>query len=650
MALMVYSFLLRGTAFLAAALMFSVQLMLGKMLLPLVGGTPGGWLTALVFFQMALLAGYAISAGLSSLPPWRYMALTQVLLAVGVGFMPHEVLPLLASWPQVLRVVAMLGLACFIPFLALSMMSGAVQRLAALQSGNGAYRLYAWSNAGSFAGLLFYPLLLEPFIPLSLQAKGWGVVYALLGLMGGGLLWLTHQQKTMQIASPFIETRADRRQKLYIMLLAAVPSALSFALTTLVTTVYGGMAVFWVLPLALYLLSLILAFGRVGQVRSGGVAGALLLTLLVSTGVEYESSLTLLPMVLALLAFFLMALALHIRLAACKPEANQLTGFYLAVAMGGCLGSLLMLLVVPLLLPWPVEFFVLMPLGALLVTRHRYEVGAVVVIGALAVLQPVLNIRENLVEIRRNFYGVAAVYDDTQPQGTVLRRLMTGPDVQGQQTLGGNRPLHEEDYWPPITAIMANPARREIGMIGFGVGMTLCLESAGRRYTVYEIDPKFRDMGERLFSYVKNCGSPRWRMGDGRLLLQQDVAALPSGERLYDVLIIDAFQSQQMPLHLMTQEAMQLYRRSLKPDGLLIYNLSNRYYALAPQIAAQAELSGGQVWLYPYIEWMVVARFDQNLSWLEAAGWHLYAERDKQIWRDDHTYPFAALRPWHEIF
>lgn len=630
-----------ATAFLAAALLFSVQMLLGKMLLPLVGGTPGGWLTALCFFQLALLAGYGLTAYLSRYSRQQQMIATLLVLLAGLPFLPVRLTAVSTALPEVLQVLLILTTAVLIPFLALSMMSGALQRLAAPVLEDKAYRLYAWSNAGSFVGLLSYPLVIEPFVPLSQQAEVWMAGYA--GLILCTVLCLVLARKNSVAPAPVEVGKACPvpgfyQQGMWVVL-AAVPSSLSLGLTTLITTEFGGSPLFWVLPLAIYLLTYIIAFSSAKQ--PGFIGGSIAIMLAVAAASHsHGGNFTPLAMVLILAAFFLMAWALHARLAASRPPVEHLTRFYLVLASGGALGGLFNALVIPWIMPYPLEFFLSLIFGSLLLARYRNDAYALLLVGSISLFLPYLDMQRGLVTIQRNFYGSALVSDTPQPDGTSLRRLVAGLAVQGQQT------AQVEGHLAPIIPLLRNPELREIGMVGFGVGMALCMESPGRHYTVYEIDPKFREMGETFFTYVRDCGSPQWRMGDGRLILDAEAKA---GADPYDALIIDAFQNLHPPVHLLTREAMEVYRARLKQQGLLIVNLTSFYYDFFPQMAAQAQALGWQMWVHdlPHhgltTRWAVMAPSDVDLSWLEKEGWRFYPPQGDRVWTDDLADPLSAL-------
>jgi hypothetical protein len=630
-----------ATAFLAAALLFSVQMMLGKTLLPLVGGTPGGWLTALCFFQLALLAGYGLTAYFSRYSRQQQMVATLLVLAAGLPFLPVHLVAVSTALPEAVQVLLVLTKAVLVPFLALSMMSGALQRLAAQVLEDKAYRLYAWSNAGSFVGLLSYPIIIEAFIPLSRQAQFWMLGYSGLILCTVLCLVLARKNSAAPVPVESVEARPAPgfyQQGMWVVL-AAVPSSLSFGLTTLITTEFGGSPLFWVLPLAIYLLTYIIAFASDKQ--PGFIGGSLAVLFAVAAASDsHGGTFTPLSIFLTLLAFFLMAWAIHARLAASRPPVAHLTHFYLVLATGGALGGLFNALVIPWIMPYPLEFFLSLILGALLLARCLKDAYALLLVGSLSLFLPYLDMQRGLVTIQRNFYGSAIVRDISQPDGRSIRSLVTGVAVQGQQI------PQSESHLGPIVPLMGNPERREIGVVGFGVGMTLCLQSPGRHYTIYEIDPKFRAMGEEFFTYVRDCGSPQWRMGDGRLILDSEVK---TGAQPYDALIVDAFQNLHPPVHLLTQEAMAIYRARIKPQGLLMMNLTSFYYDFFPQMAAQAQAMGWQMWVHdlPYhgltTRWAVMARSDVDLNWLEKEGWRLYPASGDQVWTDDLADPLSAL-------
>ena len=632
------------TVFLSALLMFAIQPLTGRLLLPLAGGAPGGWLTALCFFQLALLAGYMMTHLLRHVPARLHVLLTGLGLLAGLGFMPIQISGTPSADIGAVVILGKLAAALAVPFVALSMVSGVLARIVAA-AGLGelkAYRLYAASNAGSVLGLLLCPLLLDPLVGLQTQQSLlYGAYILLLGLVALLLGLVVRMVPTPQ-NSTSATASCNTRQIINWVILAAIPVSLSYGCTQMLVTHFGSLPLLWILPLLLYLVSLIQSFAQITQPGQHSSA-AFLLPLSLAALLVALLMLPLSPvgvMLGVLVSFYALALHFHRLLAASRPDAARLTHYYVWLAVGGALAGLVHVLIVPHVLVVPIEY----PLVALLAvmlfgkmsgaSRWLRGASALALVGLMGWTGVLLAQPDH--RYYRNFFGLVQVYDAPGPQGQLWRWLASGDGVDGGQRLTPTPAQVPELYFDLLAPLMTSSVQ-QVGMVGLGAGIALCYTTPTRQFTVYEIDDKYRTIAADEFSYLKLCGEPRWRMGDGRLLLQQDEAAG------YDVLIVDAFHGGQIPLHLISLEALQLYQARVSPHGVIVYNLNSRYYNFVPQLAVQAAATGWQMWRAPQT-WVALARYDQDMSALAAAGWHLVPADATPLWRDDHANLLGALR------
>jgi hypothetical protein len=705
-------FLTSMTMFLSAGLLFAVQPMLGKMMLPLVGGSPSGWLTALAFFQLALLAGYLVAHGLSRLSARGQALATVAVLAAGAVLLPPGFHAgggeNISSTGQVLW---LLFKTIFVPYLGLATVSSGLQRLyAARTEGEEPYFLYAASNAGSFVGLLAYPLVVEPFLPLSVQVVVWTAGY---GLLMGLIALLAWPQLTAQAKAVFEQVSSKEvitwRQRLLWVALAFVPSSLSMGLTSLVTADLGSFPLLWVIPLGLYLLTFVIAFGskqfvsldRLNLLRLFSVAALFMLYMRGTEFVIRDWYLVFIPVA----TFFLTALWCHTRLANLRPSPKALTEYFLWMSVGGALGGSFNAFIAPQIFTYSVEFLAILLLSLLLsppvagnifLSRNRnvFAVFAgmlVVVYNSLHVVfgddhhlsvivyvllaigfwsifrsprqlaclgifvglivSPMLS-GMGQVAVARNFFGTYRVLDTPSSDNKTYRLLYHGAMVEGMQTIAPVAVTVPHIYFWPLHDLFAAYQYHDVAMVGFGTGTALCFNDGTRDYTVYEINPLVVDMARQYFGYLAACGEPHWQIGDARLKLEQNKTAR------YDLMFMDAFASASIPPQLITREAMALYISRMKPDGMIVWNVNSLYYDLALPLSALAHDAGWQIWKrYDEIgdrkndimpsHFVLMARADRDLSALRALGWEELPKSDFPVWRDDFTNILAALRVIH---
>jgi SAM-dependent methyltransferase len=687
------------TLFAGATLLFAMQPMVGKMILPLLGGTPAVWSTCMVFFQAALLGGYAYAHLISArLRLSRQVAVHLVMLALPFAVLPLGIRSNLLRGGEVdpvLDVLTLLSVSVGLPFLVVSATAPLLQRWFT-HTGHPAardpYFLYAASNLGSMLALLGYPTLVEPRLHLQgaswlTQTRLWTAGYAALAVLVA-LCALTLWLKPVAAPRPAEPTAEPAREepaawrRLYWVALAFVPSSLLLGVTTYITTDLAAVPLLWVLPLAIYLLTFILAFGRWPRplhrlVVAATLPLALLVIFLMVSSLPERIWVTVLWHFSLL---FVVALAAHGQLALDRPAPRHLTEFYLLMAAGGVLGGLFNALLAPLVFRSPIEYPLVMVLACVLLLAPRapalglgpgatraLAVAALALALALALYSESITLRidfaflarvfelpsewvgrwldpvESLVnktliygpplglawllrrrplhlgvtlavvlvisgyvdarkndQIRqsRSFFGVVRISRDHDDKG--YTELRHGTTLHGRQSLEPARRAQPLSYYQPngpvgqlFEELDRRPPPLSIAVIGLGTGTLAAYARPGDRVTFYEIDRLVRDVAfdPAYFTYAADARdravSVRVEMGDARIRL--DVVKRERPLERYDVILVDAFSSDAIPVHLLTREALRLYFDMLAPRGILALHISNRYLRLEPVVANLAE-------------------------------------------------------------
>jgi hypothetical protein len=647
------------TMLLGAALSFAVQPMFARVVLPVLGGSAAVWSTSMMFFQAALLVGYAYGhLTLRRLGARRQAVLhlllllpPLLLLPIGIpaGWVPH-------GSPE-RWLLGVLAVTVGPPFVAVAATTPLLSRWyvdSGHPRGADPYFLYAASNAGSMLGLLSYPLVIEPVLPLAAQGRVWTygyLAFVLLVAACARVLWRSSpaaaaESTVVEPAATAAGTGPARR--LRWLGLAFVPACLLVGMTSVLTTDLAPVPLLWVLPLAVYLATFVIAFSpRAARAllvarRLLPVLAGVALWLLLSRA----NGAPLLYIPLHLVVFGVAALCCHGRLALERPPAARLTGFYLTLAAGGALGGAAAALVAPvvfnhfleyplglvlavLALPagvraarrplWSVAAAVGLPvatwLGLVLVRHwqggHRAEIALLgaAVVAALAVRRrsarglalaavflvatSTVDHLDHYISTDRDFYGTLAVRDTTD-----YHILVDGTTIHGAQATDPARRTTPLTYFTntgPLGTVVRTARERgltgQVGVIGLGAGTMACQFRAGEQVTFFEIDPLVEQVAAdpALFSYLRDCPpDTRVVLGDGRLSLSRE----PAGR--YGLVVLDAFASDVVPVHLLTRQAVELYRSRLVPGGLIALNVSNRYLSLEPvlgQVAASLGLT-----------------------------------------------------------
>ncbi len=601
-----------ATIFVSAFLLFQVQPIIAKIILPWFGGTAAVWTTCMLFFQTALLAGYLYSHWTSErLASRAQTAVHSALLLLSLLLLPvipGETWKPTGAEDPTLRILALLGAAIGLPYILLSTTGPLVQAwFARAFPGKSPYRLFALSNTGSMLALLGYPFLVEPHIATRRQALHWSTAYAVFVLLCGACAWRSRNLASTAVHDPATEVAAAAPSwRLWLLWtsLAACASALLLAVTNHLTQDVAPMPFLWVAPLALYLLSFILTFDSAGwYVRAlflpltAASLGSM--TYLLSADTEFQT-----PAKIAVFctSLFVCSMSCHGEVAALKPHPRYLTGFYLMIALGGAVGGLFTGVVAPYCFPIYLEFPIAMLACAILVLiavymdsssgAHRHPwiwlVGTAAVIGlAVALTHHVRANTRSYRVIARNFYGGLRTADYGSPQShDWTRKLTHGVINHGEQYLQDDRAREPTSYFGPSSGIgraireKDRDKAQRIGITGLGAGVMLTYARSGDRYRIYEINPLVIELAKSEFTFLRDCPAKvDLVLGDARLSLEREPP------QQFDVLHMDAFSSDSVPIHLLTREAFELYFRHLKGDGVLVIHISNRYLSLEPVVA-----------------------------------------------------------------
>lgn len=737
------------TLFTSASLLFVVQPMAAKMLLPLLGGAPSVWTTCMVFFQTALLGGY-LYAHVSS----TYLSLrNQTLLHASLLLLSAFCVPLgvsdqwsaLASLPPIVGVLGVLALSVGIPFFTLSASAPLLQNWfskTADSSAENPYFLYSASNLGSLVVLIAYPTVLEPWLGLLWQTQTWSLGFGILAALVGTCTTLLRVSReanglTMTDRTPVEARAADEEEapgiaeKARWIGYALIPSSLMLGVTTYFTMDIATIPLLWIAPLALYLVSFIIVFSRWTERMQGACNAATaiaVVALLFTVFVKPEMSVVG-TLATHLVTFFLVTLAMHGQLSLSRPAASHLTHFYLWMSFGGMLGGVFNAIVAPLVFKTSIEYNLVLaassallafgttgPLfgrrwagicadavyGALVAllsywlvaqwskTRVGFETlfeifgsdaysvvpyfiygipaglslvaawyrrrlafrSSVLAFGLIGILVP--RNEQNVVFRERSFFGVLKVSDDTS---WGVRYLTNGTTLHGEQWLDPHyrhEPLtyyHRLGPVGEIFSVFENEEPRPLAFIGLGTGSLASYARRGQDVTFYEIDEAVVNIAKKYFSYLDDClGNLNIVLGDARLKLEE------APDRHFGLVFVDAFSSDSIPVHLLTKEALELYFRKLRPDGVLAVHISNRYLDLEPIVGRLAmELD-----VKAYVAndgkddavgktastWVVLARSKSHLRglagrprWfpLEGYSW-------TRPWTDDYTSLYDVLR------
>jgi hypothetical protein len=715
------------TIFLSAWLLFLVQPMFSKMVLPLMGGGASVWNTCILFFQLTLLAGYLYSHLMSRYVGvrrhlWLHVALiglTLLALPVRLRIGPPPPGSEPVGW-----LLLLLGASIGLPFFVLSTTGPLLQRWFAETDHPDAvspYFLYSASNAGSLLALAMYPFVVEPRLRLAEQRTGWSAGYAVVIMLIGACAWIVSRSRGLRLP-PAVSAVGESGYStppptnLRWILLAAVPSGMMLAITTYLTTDITPVPLLWVIPLGLYLLSFVLVFTRRPRPpHRFWVRWQPLLLICVALFLFWGPA-AVAPLIIPfhLIAFFFTAMVCHGELVRTKPPIEGMTGFYVWISVGGAVGGAFCAIVAPLVFKGIAEYSWLVVAACALRPstgeRRRAGLTDLLLLPAIGLLAVVTIVRSNVagrlptevpafpllvafscglvalllyrvrdqsvrlaigtslllsvspvilallgdtVYSQRNFYGARRITDD----GVVLT-LLHGSTTHGAQYKAPARraePLTYYDRRGPVgdifRALQRAPAPIRVAVVGLGTGTLATYGRAGDQFDFYEIDPEVMRVASsgRWFTFLQlTAADVRLVLGDGRIRLNE------VSDGTYDLIVLDAFNSDAVPVHLLTREAARLYLRKLKPSGVLALHLSNRFLDLQPVAAALAADLGiaGRVRnatapperMLAGSVWAVLSRDSAALEPLHS--WSAMSGIGRiPVWTDDYSNIFSVVRP-----
>jgi len=670
------------TIFCSAFLLFLLQPIIAKQILPWFGGSATVWTTCLVFFQTTLLVGYAYAdAAVRHLSARAQVRLHVVLLVASCAVLPivpgAQWKPLGTENPSWL-ILGLLAATIGLPYLLLSTTSPLVQAWFARSfPGRSPYRLFALSNLASMLALLGYPFAFEPRVATRTQAYGWSAAYVAFALLTAASAWfsLRAPQDAGEITSKDVSVAAGAREapptfgrQLLWTSLAATGSFLLLAVSNHICQNIASIPLLWIVPLSLYLLSFILCFDSSRWYQREVFAAMLAAGLGVMAFTLADRSLVhMLELQIGVfcVGLFLCCMFCHGELARLKPAPRHLTRFYLMVALGGAIGSVLVGLLAPVVLPAYFELgFGLAACAALLLlqVRRLHPVFAVLAAASLlfafgANAWAIREFYDYTILATRNFYGVLRVQDWDGGTSNHHRSLIHGTILHGTQYLEPALERQATTYYTASSGVgraleSMHPSLRplKIGIIGLGAGTIATYGSKGDVYRFYDINPAVVGIARRDFTFLgKSDATIEIALGDARLNLEREP---PQG---FDLLAIDAFSSDAIPVHLITAEALAVYRRHMRPGGIIAFHVTNRFLDLIPVVQKLAEAQGlhavlvaddGSDTLASRSDWVLVSDSDQALQAppIEEASEPIDDRPDLRLWTDDFNNIVQVLK------
>jgi len=660
-------FLFRAAVFLASFLLFLLEPIAAKQLLPIFGGSAAVWMTCLVFFQAALLAGYLYAHAITRRPTASWQSTLHIgLLALAAGsaiLWSHSTPSQPTGNHPVTSIFTALALSIGLPFLLLASTSPLLQVWLARADQNPIrFRLFALSNLASLLALLSYPTLVEPRLSLSLQRSLWSIGVCLFALVTAAIAWQTRYFGLSSRSAAETSASSPLRSKLLWFLLPMVAAMQLSAVTAHLTSNIAAIPLLWILPLAVYLLTFILAF-QFPRIRAfRGILLRLLAVMLAALGYFLSHTDVALPIAMSI-AFFLLETLLaclfcHVEAYALRPQsAAETTLFYLVLAAGGATGSFLIGIAAPLVFSANYDLAFTFLATAVLVLavlwretwpqRLLWATGSGLLIFLIFALHTAYH--HNTLVTVRNFYGSLRVEQSVTEHGDPIRTLLNGTIQHGTQIFSPDlrhvpTTYYAHDSGVGLALLNCCPgSTRRVGVVGLGAGTLAAYGRPGDSFRFYEINPAVQPIAGNLFTWLRESQAHiDFVEGDARASLAAEVP-----QRL-DVLVVDAFSGDAIPLHLLTVEALALYRRHLAPGGVVAFHVSNLYVNLAPEVALLAASA--------HMQARSVSSEEDKQSGELRATWVLVTDNEaffelpKVALNANPIHPAPSLRPWTDDY
>lgn len=667
------------TIFASAFLLFLVQPIMAKQILPWFGGSAAVWTTCLMFFQLVLLFGYAYA-------DWTIRFLKprpQVILHTALLLISLVSLPIIAGtgWKPggdedpTWLILGLLAATIGLPYFLLSTTGPLLQAWFARSypEAKNVYRLFALSNGASLIALIAYPFVVEPYVTTHEQSLGWSIGYALFAVLCVTSAVFSMRPSRSNAAMPSGITIADgpaprAADYLLWLVLAAMGSFMLIAVTNHITHDIASVPFLWILPLTLYLLSFVLCFeGRNWYQRPIFFGPLLVIVGAMAWALHTEGGVMNIKEAIPLFAvgLFVMCMFFHGELAALKPAPRHLTGYYLMISLGGAVGGLIVGFIAPKLFNTYYEFGLGLVFTALLAAYVARRSMVIIPVLALAAagfttfhVHSYINMLSNDARVMaRNFYGTLRVKDfGDEKSATGTRRLMHGVIMHGEQFLAPDKRMLPTTYYGPDSGIgRIIGAKREtsreirVGVVGLGAGTLAVYGRKGDTYRFYEINPQVIDVARTEFSYLGDTpATVETLLGDARLTMEREPA------QHYDVLAIDAFSSDSIPTHLMTHQAMGIYLKNMKDDGVIAFHVTNRFLHLAPVVKRIAEENGLHTVLisddpddasdFAKTDWVLVSRKPLTPARIADASEPIGEIPGLRLWTDSFNNLFKILK------
>ena len=680
------------TIFLSSFLLFQVQPLIGKHILPWYGGSSAVWITAMFFFMVVLAIGYLYALWLSRFSVWYQSIIHLSVVAITAIFTySHTV-----SWPsgitptiddlQVttadpsLSVFITLAVTIGLPFVLLSSSSSLLQLWYGKMSGKEPFSLYSISNVGSLLGLLSYPILFEPLFSTYTQGLVWtyGLILYMMLIVSIVYLYLEKMQSSAHVSVDYIsknETIPTTRLYFKWIIIAAVPVMVLLAGTGFMTSTIAAVPFLWVGPLALYLLSFVVTF------RFGGLLPNWInefFVVILSISVLIIVTIKIVPVYLVMfivhLAIFSVCHWCHEYLYALRPGIKHLTAFYVALSLGGILGSLIIKISSVYILKLPIELTLILAASTIFIVNRWFRSvsyisilpnaqlkmlsGFVFVCIVLVTVTQLSNLQKNVLATERNFFGYKSVIHNTSGE-IASRRIRNGSTNHGYQVYVDGVPSVEPSSYYGLTSGIGSAftyirqnTDNKIMVVGLGSGALAAHCKSEDEFTFIEIDPQVINLAKNYFTFLEHCSQSEIIIDDARLALEK---IAKNKEEKYDLIVLDAYADDMMPIHLMTTDAVATYKSLLVPGGILAVHISSRYLDLLPVIGADVEENNmfGRYWFDKRTNdpktlssvWTLLANEESVFESEQFLHMNTFADEPRRvIWTDTYSALFPVIK------